>query len=117
MFIIHQLIACELFQQKTIVRLVGIQGANHVVAVTPGHGTDLIGRELSSFRIGIAGEVEPVAAPALTIAGRGEEAINHLVVGVGLRVGEEGLGLSGRRRQASQIKVSTTDQRELAGFS
>ena len=42
-------------------------------------------------------------APLLAVAGRGEQAVDQRLVGVGRRVGDERLDLLGRRRQAGQV--------------
>ena len=72
-------VAGELFDDELIVRHVGVEGADDVVAVVVGVGDD--GLELVAARLGVADEVEPVAGPALTEGGRGEERINDALDG------------------------------------
>ena len=55
--------------------------------------------------VGEAGGVEPVERHALAVVGRGEQAVDELLVGVGPIVGEEGVDLGGRRRQAGQVEA------------
>ena len=44
-----------------------------------------------------------------------EKAVDHLLVGVGRGVGEKGVLLRGRRRQADQVEVDAPEERELVG--
>src|SRR6516225_169554 len=54
-----------------------------------------------------------MTGPALAILGGSEQSINNLFVGIGGFVGEEGLDLAWRRRQADQIVVNSPQQRRL----
>ena len=64
-----------------------------------------------ALRVGIAGDVEPVAGPAFAEARRREQAIDgRLVAGVA-RVGGELVELLGRRRQADEVVVQPAQQR------
>ena len=49
-------------------------------------------------------------------ARRGQQAIDHLFVGIGRFVGEECRNLFGRRRQAGQIEGQAANQRGAVGF-
>jgi hypothetical protein len=77
-------VAGDLFLDKEIVGLVGVEGADDVIAVAPGGGAFAVDGEAVGF--GVADEIEPVAAPALAVARVGEEFVDLLFVGVGAGV-------------------------------
>ena len=64
-----------------------------------------------AVRVGVAGGVEPVDRHALAVVRRGQQAIDDLLVGVGRCVGEEGIDLGRRRRQAGQVERHAADER------
>ena len=104
-----------LFQQEAVVGLVVVESADHVVAVSPRMGADRVGRAFA-FRIGIAGQVEPVPSPAFTVVPAGQEAIDHPGVGTGLLVSQEGLDVFPRWGQSSQIESHASNQCLAIGF-
>ena len=61
----ERLVAGELLDDEAVVRLVGVERADDVVAVPPGVGPGLV--ELVAVGVGVAGQVEPVPAPALAV--------------------------------------------------
>ena len=65
--------------------------------------------------VGVAGDVEPVAAPALAVVRRGEQAIDEAGEGVGGGVAFEGVDLLGRRRHAPEVDGGAADQGPLVG--
>jgi hypothetical protein len=65
--------------------------------------------------VGVARDVEPVAAPALAVAGRGEKAVDNLGEGVGRAVGEEGVDFVESGRKAGEIETGAADERALVG--
>ena len=89
-----QLVAGDLLLDEAVERLVGVQGADHVVAVAPGVGIEVVGLEAAG--VGVAGHVEPVPAPALAVLRRGEQAVDQPFVGVGPLVVGEAFDLVGR---------------------
>ena len=86
--VIDQFVAGNLFLQKAIVGLVLVERADDVVAIAPGVRTNMVGVE-DAFRVGVAGEVEPVSAPTFAIAFAGEQAVDHAFVCVGRAIGDE----------------------------
>ncbi len=60
--------------------------------------------------VGVAGEVEPDAGPALAVAGAGEESVDEALVGVGGMVGEEGVDLVGGWREAGEVEGDAPDE-------
>ncbi len=68
-FGVEEFVACDLFQQKAIVRFVFVERVDDIVAILPRFGSQRIGRD-STFRICIACQVKPIAAPTLTVMRR-----------------------------------------------
>ena len=99
----RQQIAGDLLADELIVRLVGVEGGDDVVAIAPGLGIGEVGL---AARLGEAGHVEPVPPPALAEAGRGEQPVDDRGEGVGRAVREEGVDLLGRGREADQVEVT-----------
>ena len=85
-----EFVAGELFGEKLVVGLVVVEGGDDVVAVAP--GVRAVGVLTVSVGLGVADEVEPVAAPALAVGGAFEQAVDEALVGVGRLV------VDGRRR-------------------
>ena len=86
-----------------------------VVAIAPGVGVgDVL---VHPVGVGIAGQVEPVPAPALAVAGRGEQAIDDLREGVGGVVARKASTSSGvggspiRSNVARRIRLSLAGRR------
>ena len=65
---------------------------------------------LEAVGVGIAGGVEPVPSPALAVVRAGQEPVDQLLVGVGASVGEEGVDLLGRRREADEVEAQAADE-------
>ncbi len=90
---VDEFVAGELLGEEAIVRLVGIEGGNHVIAVLPlafAHD-DIVRIAVEADRVGVAHDVKPVPAPALAEPRRREQPINL----AGKRVGREVGGESG----------------------
>ena len=95
--------------------LSALNAVDDVVAIAPGvrvGDVDGLARAL-----GVAGDVEPVAAPALAEARRREQPVHHLLERFGRRVRDERLHLLGRRRQAGQVEVDAAEERALVGVA
>ena len=75
------LIAGQLFHQETIVRLVVVKRADHVIAITPGIAP--VGVVLETIGLGETDNVEPVLSPTLTVARAGEQPFDQLAVSSG----------------------------------
>jgi predicted RNA-binding protein with RPS1 domain len=103
-----ELIAGQLLQDETVVRLVPVEGADDVVAVAPGPEQVVV--VLEAFRLGEADHVEPVPGPALAVAGARKEPVDEALVGVRLLVALERRCLHGRRREAGQVERHPPDQ-------
>ena len=62
---LRQQVAGDVFDHELVEGQVGVEGADDVVAVAPGVGDVEV--ELVAVRLGVADQVEPVAAPALAV--------------------------------------------------
>src|SRR5207245_5172230 len=69
-----QLVARELLSQKLTVRLILIQGMDHVVAVTPRVRALAVGFVAVGFRV--AHDIQPVLSPAFAVVGRSQQALD-----------------------------------------
>ena len=99
---LRQQVAGELLDGEAVVGQVAIEGVDHPIAPGP----HLLFRiDLVAVRIGVAGGIEPVDGHALAVARRGEQAVDHLLVGVGGAVGEERIEFGERGRQAGQVEA------------
>ena len=106
-------VAGDLLADELVVRLVGVEGVDDVVAVAPGLGHGEVGR--LAGRVGVADHVEPVPAPLLAVGRRRQQPVHELVESVRRAVGEEGVDLVRRRRQPGQVERDAADERELVG--
>ena len=64
--------------------------------------------------IGVAGDVQPVAAPAFAVAGRGQQAVHQPGEGPGSPVAEKVFDFLLGGGQAMQVELSPAEQRQLA---
>ena len=108
------LVAGDLLLEEHVVRLVLVERADHVIAVAPGVGTVEV--VLEAVGIGVARDIQPVAAPALAIVRRGQQPVDEALPAASRAVVEKFGGLGGRGRQADQIEISAADQRCRVGF-
>ena len=97
-----------------IVWFITIKRANYIIPVAPGGGAFAVDGEAVGF--GVADEIKPVAAPALAVAGIGEEFVDLLFVGLRVGVGEEEFCFFGGRRDADQIEIDAAKERTAIGF-
>ena len=107
-------VAGDLAAQELVVGHVGIDRTDHPVAIPPGVRPQLI--TLEAMRVGVVGDVEPVAGPTLAVVCRREEAVEELFVGIGGMVGNERGHLVGSRRQPEQIKRQPANERATVGL-
>ncbi len=103
----------QVFDDDLVVRHVGVEGADDVIAVLVGAGDGVV--ELVAARVGVAHQVQPVPAPALAEVRRRQQAVRHLRVGVRRIVVQERFDLGRRRRQPDQVVAHAPDQRPLVG--
>ena len=94
------------------VRLVLVDGFDHPIAIEPDGALFIF---LEAVGIGIAGGVEPVAAPTFAVVGRGEEAVDLLAVGVGALVGHEGVDFGRGGREANEVEGESPEEGSFVG--
>ena len=101
-------VAGDLSGEKSVVGHVGIEGPDHPVAVAAGFADGVVGAVAG--RVGVAGDVEPVASPALSVGTRSEEPVDDPLPGIGGGVVEKGADLGGRRREAGEIEGDAAEE-------
>ena len=69
------LVACDLFAQKFVVRLVAVERIDHIVAIPPGERAIFVALEAAA--VSVSRQIEPVSSPPLAITGTCQQAINH----------------------------------------
>ena len=111
--VLGQDVAGDLLAEELVVRLVGVEGIDDVVAVAPRHGHRII-RGLAR-RVGVADDVEPMAAPALAVGRGTEQAVHHLGEGIRRRIGDEGIRLGRCRREPGEVERGAAEQRAAVG--
>ena len=95
-------VARHLLLDELRIGLVGVERPDHVIAIGPGVGPGLV--LVVAVRVAVVDDVEPVPRPALAVPGRDEQPFDELFVGLRVGVGDEGLHLVGRGRQADEIE-------------
>ena len=110
---VRQEIAGELPRHKLIEGQVLVECLDDPVAIRP-HGAEAI--HLIAVRVGEAREVEPFAGHALAETRRRQQTIHDALVGIGGGVGEKGIQLFQRRRQAREIKGHAAQPRSAIRF-
>ena len=98
----RQQVSGELLLQESIERLVGIERRDHVVAIAPGFGIGEI--VIHAVAVGVPGDVQPVSAPPLAVARRGQQPFNHASEGIGRLVAHERVDFLGTRWQPEQVE-------------
>ena len=91
-----------------------VEGPDHVVAVRPYVLAQPV--PLESLALGIPHQIQPVAAPTLSIAGRSKEPVHKSFVCSKLLIVLECGYLLGGWRQSEQIKREPSDQRSPIRF-
>ena len=107
---VRQTVGRQLLDDELVVRLIAVQGFDNVVAVGPST------REAFAFditavaaRVGIAGSVEPVTGPALTVARRSQQPVDRALDHQGS--GPGGLAITHRVDIAGDRRIVITSER------
>src|SRR5690606_5987503 len=98
----RQEVVGQLVDDEPIVGEVAVQGGDDPVPIKPGGA---LGLAPGFGDVGVAGEVEPVASPALPVMGRGEVAVDELRPGKSL--------VPALRGQAEQVEGEASPQAAL----
>ena len=110
---IGQKVARDLPDRELVERHVGVEGADHPVAIGPDRPIAVL---LIPVGVGVAGKVEPAAGPAFAIPRAGEQSFHQPLIGIGRSVGAEGIEFGGRRRQADEIEMNAAAERGPVGL-
>ena len=110
---VRQQVAGDLLDGEPVEGHVGVEGVDHPLAVAPGVGPGLI--FLIAVRVGVAGEVEPLAGPFFAVVRGGQIAVDESLVGVRPRVGHERGDLFRGGGQAEQVELQAADELRPAG--
>ena len=111
----RQPVGSQLLHDELVVGQVLVERPDHIIAVGVGIRISALFREDVTLGVGIAGDVEPVTAPAFAVARRGQQTVHQLLVGVGVEVADERLDFFRRRRQADQVERNPADQGAAVG--
>jgi hypothetical protein len=110
---VGQQVAGELQLAEAIERHVAVERVDDPVAILPHRARRV---EVEAVGVGVAREVEPRRGPAFAVVRRREQAVDGAFVRVGRAVGEEGVELCERRRQADQVERQAPQQRRAIGL-
>ena len=104
---VGQEVAGELLDGELVEGHVGVEGVDDPVAEFP----DLAGGvDGIAVAVGVAGLVEPPAAPAFAVVGALEEAVDEFGVGLVGGVGEEGGDFFRGRGEAGEVERDAADE-------
>ena len=94
---------------------IAIEGVVDPIAVAPGMREGAIG--VLAGGVGVADDIEPVAAPLHAVLRAREQPIDNGTKGlpIGRRIGEKGIDFLGRRREAGEIVGGAADERPPIG--
>ena len=107
----EEAIGGELFNDELVVGKIAVEGVDDVVPIGPGVGvTEVLAALGVAFGVGVAGDIEPVAAPTFAVGRGGEEAIDELGVSVRRGVGYKGVDLRGGGRESGEIEAEAADK-------
>ena len=109
---VRQEVAGHLIDGELIEGLVAVEGSDDPIAPGPHL---LFGVYLIAVCVGVASGIEPIDGHAFAIAGRGEEATDGLLKGVGSAIGEEGIHLGGCGGEAGNVEGSAAQQSFFRG--
>ena len=110
---VRQHVASDLFDDELVVGQVAVERLNHPIAIDP-HLARLI--LFKTVGIGVARGIQPDAAPALAVVGRGQQAVDLLLVGVRAAVLEECIDFFDGGRQAYEVEAEAPQERDAVGL-
>src|ERR1700733_10793241 len=108
-FLWSDLVAGQLFLNETVVSGVVVESADHIVAITPGIGAEVV--VLEAFGLGEAHDVQPVVAPVLAIMLAREKTVDNCFPGFRRPVVHERRYFSWGGGQAGEIECYAPDER------
>ena len=110
---VRQEVAGQHLGAELVERFVGVELAHQPIPPDP---LERIAVLLEAVAVGVAGGIEPRQDHALAVAGRSQQAVDLLLIGVGRAVGEEGGRLLRRGREAGQVQRHASQQGGLGRF-
>ena len=113
----RQFVAGEHLDDHPVVALVLVERLDDPVAPPPDVSAavaQLVDRP-APVPVAVPPDIHPVPAPALAVTRTGQQFVHDLLVGVRRVVGEEGVQLVSRRRQADQVEVNPAEQHFFFG--
>ena len=108
-----QHVARQLLDGELIERQVAIQRLDHPLSVEPDRAGSVAGE---AVRIGVAGQVEPVPAPALAKVRRLQQAVDQSLVGVRGGVFDKRGDLTGAGGKTQQVEAQPPNLRDAIGL-
>ncbi len=106
-------IARQLLFHKSVIRLVGVERVDEVIAVAIHLGAVHI--ELVAAGVGIPHQIHPVPRPAFAVVRRGQQCVDQPRPRIRRRVLHKRVGLGRCRRQAEHVQVGAAHQRATVG--
>ena len=104
----RQFVARQLLADELIIRLVVVQRADDVIAISPGMRLDAVA--LEAVRLRETDQVEPVSRPTLAVVRRVQQVVDDLSESLRRIVRQKLRDRFGRRRQSSQIEICPAQQ-------
>ena len=109
----RQQVAGNLLAHEPVVGHVVVERVDDVVAVLPCVGVPVI--LVVAGGVGVAGDVQPVPAPALAVQRGGEEPLDHSLVSLRRIVVEKRRGFLRGRRYAGEVERGAAQPRQFRG--
>jgi hypothetical protein len=99
--VLIEFVARDLFEDEAVVRLVFVEAANDVIAITPGVRSFVIVR--ASGGVGVARDIQPVPSPAFAITRRLKQSLDDFLEGFRRRQ-----WIAGKRRADRRSRGGST---------
>ena len=96
-------IACQLHLDEVVIGAVTIKACDDPIAIAP--GVVAVAVELEAAGVGVADQVQPVAAPTLAVMAGSEKAVNDSFIGVGRWIVEKCGDFVRRRWNADDVQI------------
>ena len=93
-------VAGDLLDRESVERHALVDRPNHPLAILPNRAAEI---PRIAVAVGVAGQVEPVAAPALAVIRRGQQSVNDPLVSIRRCILLKRGNVCRRRQQADQI--------------
>ena len=114
--ILDDLVGGELQAEELVVGQVVVEGLHHPVAIGVSIRIAAFFQEDIALRVGVAGDVEPVTAPAFAEGRRGEETVDEFLGGLRVAVGDESGDFGGGGLVAGEREREATDDHFTSGL-